>query len=152
MKLLQNVQCSVPYKLHVFTILYDNYQYVLAWIVLWHIFLPSHICIYPQSLSSLWWLSPVVCTRIQTLNEISVYHIHTYEHNHHVILFIFRRDRYLFLTTITIRTRSFFMCIRFLVTYNCSDDNFQFLTIYQSNYKSIFLLTPTLTSLVFSLT
>ena len=61
-----------------FLIIYDNYQYVLACLDLWHVFLISHICKCPQYLSYYWCLYIVLHTRIHTLNDISVYHILKY--------------------------------------------------------------------------
>ena len=40
---LQNVQWFVPYTLHIFLIIIENYQYVLECLGLWHIFFISYL-------------------------------------------------------------------------------------------------------------
>ena len=51
--------------------------------------------------------------------------------------FLFRISQSLFLTLITIYTRNFFVFILFLVVRTSYVDNFQFLTVYRSNYRLI---------------
>ena len=135
MQHFQNVQCSVPDTLHVFLITYDNYQYNIAYLVLWNSFILSQNCISPQYLSYYWCLSLVLCTRVHTLDSINAWRIHTYEHNHHVYFFILRRVQSIFLTFIIIHTWSFFMFIRFRLTRNCCIDAFWIFSITWRNYR-----------------
>ena len=61
-----------------------NYEHNFSCIGLWNVFYLSQNWIYPQSLSSDRWSSPVLLTHVNMLNIISVLHIHTRKHKNHV--------------------------------------------------------------------
>ena len=81
------MQYSVPDTKHDFCIIYETYQYVLACLGLWHIFLIYNICTYPQSLSYYLWSFLVLQTRVRMLKCKIVYCVHIYEHYHPVNIF-----------------------------------------------------------------
>ena len=118
-----------------FRIPYDNYQYVLAYLGLWHISLLSHIFTYPQSISSYLWSSPLICTRFHALNGISVCSINTCKHNHHVLFLSFQTWYNYFPCPYYHNHSNFLMFIFYPVTRNRYVDAFQLLPIHLSNSR-----------------
>ena len=116
---------------------YENYQYNLECLGLWNVFILSQNCIHPQYISFYWCLSLVIRTRIHNLNEINVWWIHTYKHNHHVIFIYFRHAQNFSLALTIILTRSLFVFIHFHIAPNFYTDDIQLLLIHKSNFRLI---------------
>ena len=121
------MQCSVPDKLHVFLINYENYQYNSACHGLWNVLPLSRNWISPQYLSFDWCSYHALCTRVYMLNVKSVWHIHTCKHNNHVPFLSFQMCSKYFFALNIIRTRSFFIFIHFLIARSFYFYAFQFL-------------------------
>ena len=133
MQCLKILQCSVTDTTHVFLVPYDNYQYNLACLGLWNVFVLSRSSISQQFLLSDWCSYIVLRMRVQMLNEIF---FAAWIHNNITIawiFFIFRHARSLFLALIIVCTRNFiFIC--FLLERNRYIDAFLFLPIHRINY------------------
>ena len=140
MQCLKILQCSVTDTTHVFLVPYDNYQYNLACLGLWNVFVLSRSSISQQFLLSDWCSYIVLRMRVQMLNEIF---FAAWIHNNITIawiFFIFRHARSLFLALIIVTTQSLFIFIRFLVARNCYVDAFQLLPIHISNSRLNFFV------------
>ena len=98
MQLYWNVQCSVPYTLYVFLIPCENYQYKFASIGLFHAATISQNWTTKRFLLYVWWFFPVLSTCIRRFMCRILYHIHRYEHNFPVTIFILRRARSILFT------------------------------------------------------
>ena len=106
-----------------------------------------HIFTLSQNITYYWWIYILLCTRVNTLNEISTYSIHTYEYNHHIIFLSFQTCLECFPCPTNILTRSLFMFDWFISAHTSSVHDFQFLCINWSNNRLIFLLTFSIVSL-----
>ena len=113
--------------LHNFWMIYDNYQYILACLGLWHVFILSLIFTHPQSLLSYSGLFLVLCMRVWRLNcrifSAFIYMNITIPWP----LFIFRCAQSILFSLNIIHTQSLFI---FVFTCSCFVVLFQFIILY----------------------
>ena len=117
--------------MHVFMNIYYNYQYKFSCIRFWNVFTLSQNWISPQYLSSDWWSSHVLFTRIHMLNGINVSASINANITVTCIFCLFGHDKRIFFTlniictqslSIFIYTRSSYFDALQLLRFNCFVD------------------------------